>query len=208
VQRIRVEGADKLSDESIIRLSGITNEDCTLFLDSASVRARIMKQPYVRECKVTRYFPSCVAIAIEERRALATLMVNNRLFEVDDAGNVLRELEPDKPHTGPFITNVEGLGYVDPGKTLDNHPVACALAVWRAFTQTAMARDVTVSEISAAQENRICMYCNELDFEIRWGRDHFERQARKLDIFWRTQTKPVQCKNYLDLRFGNDVACK
>ena len=36
----------------------------------------------------------------EDRSALATLMVNNRLFEVDDTGNVLRELEPDKPHVG------------------------------------------------------------------------------------------------------------
>ncbi|MCX5757381.1 MAG: hypothetical protein NTU83_02505, partial [Candidatus Hydrogenedentes bacterium] len=160
------------------------------------------------DCKVTRHFPDCVASTVEEHMALATLMVNNRLFEVDDVGNVLRELEPDKPHVGPFITNADALGYVEPGKKLDNHPVACALAVWRAFSQTAMARDVTVSEISAAQENRICMYCNELDFEIRWGCNNFEKQARKLDIFWRSQRKPVQCKNYLDLRFGNDVACK
>lgn len=208
VRTIRVEGANKLADETIIQLSGITNADCTLFLDSAAIRARIMKQPYVRECKVTRHFPGCVAIAIEERTALATLMVNNRLFEVDDECNVLREIEPDKPHPGPFITNADGLGYVEPGKKLDNNPVACALAVWRAFSQTAMSREVTVSEISAAQENRLCMYCNELEFEIRWGRDNFEKQARKLDIFWRSQTKPVRCKSYLDLRFGNDVACK
>jgi len=82
------------------------------------------------------------------------------------------------------------------------------LAVWRAFGTTVMARDVTVSEISAAHENRICMYCDELDFEIRWGRDHFEKQAAKLNVFWLSQNKRVNCKDYVDLRFGNDVACK
>lgn len=208
VQKVIVNGANKLSPQEINRLSGVTDQDCTLFLDTAAIQKRIMSQPYVRDCKVTRHFPDCIEIDIEEHTALATLMVNNRLFEVDDECNVLRELEPDKPHVGPFITNMDGLGYVEPGKKLENHPLASALAVWRAFGQTAMSREVTVSEISAAQENRICMYCNELDFEIRWGRDHLEKQASKLDIFWRSQRKPVQCKNYLDLRFGNDVACK
>lgn len=208
VQTIGVKGAHRLNDDTIDRLSGITNQDCVLFLDSDAIRTRIMSHPYVRSCKVTRFFPGRVEIDIDERTALATLMVNNRLFEVDDACNVLRELEPDKPHTGPFITNIDALGYVEPGKKLENRAVACALSVWRAFSATDMARDVTVSEISAAQENRVCMYCNELDFEVRWGRDNFEKQARKLDVFWRSQRKPVQCKNYLDLRFGNDVACK
>jgi len=83
-----------------------------------------------------------------------------------------------------------------------------ALAVWAAFSRTAMAGDVSVSEISAARENRVCMYCDELNFEIRWGGEDLERQAGKLDVFWRAQNKNIRCKEYLDLRFGNDVACK
>ncbi|MCX5757382.1 MAG: hypothetical protein NTU83_02510, partial [Candidatus Hydrogenedentes bacterium] len=37
VHRIRVEGANKMSDDEIIRLSGVTDQDCTLFLDSAAI---------------------------------------------------------------------------------------------------------------------------------------------------------------------------
>ena len=52
------------------------------------------------------------------------------------------------------------------------------------------------------------MYCDELGFEIRWGRDHIDKQSKKLGIFWSNQNKNVSCKEYVDLRFGNDVACK
>jgi len=135
-------------------------------------------------------------------------MVGNRLFEVDDECNVLRELLPDGLHVGPFITNVGDLGYVEPGQKLEPPALAHALAVWRAFSTTAMAQEVTVSEISAGHEGRISMYCDELPCEIRWGRDNFEKQAAKLDVFWQSQDKHIRCKDYVDLRFGDDVACK
>ena len=208
VQTIRVEGADKLQEDAIIAQSGVSNEDCLLFLDAGAVRDRVAAIPYVRSCRVMRYFPNKLVIGIQERVALATLMVENRLFEIDDEGNVLRELPRDKGHVGPFITNVADLGYVEAGQQLNQRALMKALAVWCAFSRTAMARDVTVSEISAAQENRIRMYCDELNFEIRWGRDNIDKQAKKLDIFWSSQNKNVHCKDYVDLRFGNDVACR
>ena len=208
VKTIRLEGIDMLRDEDIIAQSGITCEDDILFVNAQETCGRIQALPSVRMCHVARYFPDTVVITIEERMALATLMVNNRLFEVDDECNVLRELKPEDGHVGPFITNVDELGVVEAGQRLKHKGLAAALGVWRTFSRTSMARDVTVSEISAAQESRICLYCDELPAEIRWGRDNFEKQARKLDIFWRNQNKKVHCKEYVDLRFGDDVTCK
>ena len=208
LKTIRVAGSDRLQDDTIIRYSGITCEDNVLFLNPEEARTRIARMPYVKACEVSRFFPDTVAIAVEERVALATLMVGNRLFEVDDECNVLRELLPDGLHVGPFITNVGDLGYVEPGQRLVEPRLARALAVWRAFSATTMARDVTVSEISAAQEGRISMYCDELRCEIRWGRSNFEKQAAKLDLFWQSQDRDIHCRDYVDLRFGNDVACK
>lgn len=208
VKTIRVEGADKLLPETITAASGVTADDCLPLLNTGEIRGRISKIPYVKECRISRLFPDKLIIKVQERTALATLLVNNRQYEVDDEGKVLRELAQDMPHVPPFITNVPKLDYVEVGQVPEQASLKAALAVWIAFGRTGMARDVTVSEISAARENRICMYCDELNFEIRWGRDDFDRQARKLDIFWQSQNKSVHCKDYLDLRFGNDVACK
>ena len=208
VKTIRVEGADKLLPETIIATSGVTADDCLPLLNSAEAQERVSAIPYVKTCRINRLFPDKLIIKIQERVAFATLMVNNRLYEVDHEGKVLRELAPDVPPVPPFITNVPNLDFVEVGQSLAQPSLKAALAVWSAFSQTDMARGVTISEISATRENRICMYCDEFNFEIRWGRDDFEGQARKLDIFWQSQNKDIHCMDYLDLRFGNDVTCK
>ena len=208
VKTIRVEGADIVPDEAIIARSGLTDADNVLFLDPGAVRERIESMPFVQSCRVARVFPDKVRIAVKERAPVATLLVNNRSFELDREGTVLRELGPGAAHTGPFITNVADVSSVTCGERLPPRALLAALAVWDAFRSTSMAREVTVSEISAAQENRICMYCDEFDFEIRWGREDFERQAWKLDVLWRAQNRRLSGKEYVDLRFGNDIACK
>ncbi len=208
VQTIRVTGFERLQDESIIHYSGLNSGDSLLLLNAEATRERVSHMPFVKSCQVLRYFPDMVSISVQERVALATLMVGNRLFEVDDECNVLREMLPEGLHVGPFITNVPDLGYVEVGQRLESPPMARALAVWRAFGATAMAKEVTVSEISAGHEGQITMYCDELRPEVRWGRDNFEKQAAKLDIFWQNQDKKIRCKDYVDLRFGDDVACK
>ena len=208
VKTIRVEGAYNLSPESVIAASGVTKEDCLFLLNTRAVRDRVSAVPYVKGCRICRLFPDKLVIEVQERVAHATLMVNNHMYEVDEEGSVLRELGPDAAHVPPFLTNVPNLDYVEVGQRLTQPSLKAALAVWSAFMRTAMAGDVTVSEISAARENRVCMYCDELNYEIRWGSEEIEKQAAKLDVFWRSQNKVIRCKEYLDLRFGNDVVCR
>ncbi len=209
VRTIRVEGAEKLAPESIVAAAGVTSADSLPFLNANEVEKRVLSIPYIRTCRAERIFPDKLVIKVQERVALATLMVNNHQYEVDNEGNVLRELPQESAPVPPFITNVPGLDYVEVGQRLTQYPsLVAALAVWAAFSQTAMAGEVTVSEISAAHENRICMYCDEFKFEIRWGRDNFTLQAGKLDFFWQSQNKIINCNEYVDLRFEKDVICK
>lgn len=208
VQTIRVEGANVLSDTEIIEHSAITYANSVFFLDTEGARRRILGLPLIKTCKIITEFPNKVIITVEERKALATLMINNRLFEIDEDGNVLRELGKGIEHIGPFITNVKGLASVEVGQHITVPALSNAMATWSAFRKTAIAREITVSEISAAYENRIAMYCDELRFEIRWGRDNLDRQAAKLDYFWKIQNKRIEAQEYIDLRFGNDIACK
>lgn len=208
VKTIRVEGALALSEAEIIRTSGVTSDDCIFLVSSEEVRARVAAMPFVRDCLVEKIFPGRVIIRISEREALATLLVNNRAFVIDRDGHVLRELKSDEPPVGPFITDVADIGYVEVGKQLDQAPLHDAVAVWEAFRATSMAQEVTVSEICALRDTRVCMYCDDYGCEIRWGRGNLAAQAWKLDVFWKSQNKRIACKEYVDLRFGNDVVCR
>lgn len=207
VKEIEVSGAHFLSPGEIIAQAGVTSGDCIFLLRAEPIRQRVLALPHVKTCRVDRVFPDRVAIDIEERVAVATLLVNNRLYEIDRHCTVLRELAPEESHVGPFITVAKPLDYVEVGRRIDREQLARAVDVWRAFSRTTMADDVTVSEIAAEQGNKISMTCDELNCEIRWGRDNIDAQAWKLDVFWRSEKENLPFSKYIDLRFGNDVVC-
>ncbi len=208
VKVIQVEGADFLRDEDIIAQSGVTNGDCIFLLRPDIIRENILALPFVSWCRVNRVFPDRLEIQIKERIALATLLVNNRLFELDADCNVLRELAPEEKHVGPLVTAQTDLEYVEVGRQMPQESLKEAVDVWRAFAHTAMASDVTVSEICAENGNKISMTCDELNCEVRWGKKDIEAQAWKLDVFWRSEKGRLPFREYIDLRFGNDVACR
>ena len=208
VRTVRVEGAVVLDEDEIVARSEITDEDSIFLVNSTAVAGRIARMPRVEWCRVTRVFPDTVVIAVSERLAVATLLVNNRSFQVDRGCHVLAELELHEEPVGPFVTDTADNATVAPGDQLAGCPVGEAVAVWEAFRRTAMARDVTVSEICARNDTRICMYCDEVDCEIRWGHGDLSQQAWKLNVFWRSQKGRIPYEHYVDLRFGDDVVCK
>lgn len=208
VERIRIEGLHVLDPYWVGEYSGVTTATNILFLDEAAVEARITELPYVKTCDVVRVFPNLVVINIQEREALATLLVHNRPFAIDCDGVVVEELGLHEPHPGPFISEVPGLDVVTVGQQLDAEALLEAIETLRAFGETAVASEVTLSEIAARHKNDIRMYCDELPYEIRWGRGGLTEQARRLDFLWEYKNKDLECEEYCDLRFGRDVACR
>lgn len=209
VRTIGIRGANVLNEYDIARASGITRKDNLLLLDTGAVRERILAMPYVKSCEVRRFFPDVVLIDIKERTPVATIVSRNRACVIDADLVVLGPLADDAAPCGPYISEVPGLGSVEPGQQLDSLlPLKEAIAVWAAFATTKMSKEVTVSEIAAYAVNDIRMYCDELPYEVRWGRGAFDVQARRLDVLWEEKKGKIECKEYLDLRFGRDLACR
>ena len=208
VKRIRVDGAWGLSPETIIEASRITKADNILFLNPREVAERVETLPRVKSCAVTRIFPDVVALSVVERHPLAAIVVNNRIFQVDKTGVVIEEVMPGEGYVGPLIAFYPPLGTIALGEPVDRPALYKGLAVWQAFAATQMAAEVEVSELAVFHVNDIRMYCDELDFEVRWGRGSYEMQASRLDILWNELDGRLPCQEYLDLRFGRDLACK
>jgi cell division protein FtsQ len=209
VSSLQIEGLEVLSAEEVRAVSGITSDDSLLLLEIEEARRRVEEMPYVRECTIQRAYPDSILIRIVERKAIATVLVNHRSYEVDEEGTVLRELDPLAPHTGPLITELAGVGFVEEGMRIDQPALEAALGVWKAFSASTLASLWTVSEIVAPAPDAVRMFCDELPFEIRWGRENFARQVHVLEIWWRARKDDPLCSEYVDLRFGADsLACK
>jgi cell division septal protein FtsQ len=201
VKTIGVAGARVLPEADIVAHSGVSKADNILLLDAARIEERLELLPYVRSCTVTRVFPDKVVIRIEERTAVATLLQEGRSFEIDAETVVLRELQLADEPVGPYISNVSALDPVVEGQQLDQHSLEEALRVWTEFQRLDMANDLTVSELAAYNPNDIRMYCEELPFEIRWGRRNYEEQGQRLDVLWAKDNKTLDCEAYIDTRF-------
>ena len=208
VKRILFEGSRILSETEIRDAAGITTEDNIVFLDTDIIASRVEDLPYVKRCDVKRMYPDEVLIRIVERKAIATVMINNRLYEIDREKVVLRELPRFAAQTGPMITNLPDVGVVDPNTQIDSPVLSQALDLWEDFKTLSFADDITLSELSAPHENDLRMYFNELPYELRWGRSDFASQASRLDVLWHEMNGAIPCEYYLDLRFDADLVCK
>jgi hypothetical protein len=209
VRTIRVQGADLLDPVDIAQRAGVTTADNILFLDTGTVKYRVELMPYVKSCKVRRIFPDTVILSVVERQPVATLLVHNSPFAIDAEYTVLERLGGIDTHPGPYISEIVILDKpVEPGDRLEIDTIEAALSVWDAFCETNMSEDVVVSEIGVRGLNDIRMYCDDLDYEIRWRRSDVEGQALCLDALWHEKRRQLDCKEYLDLRFGRNLACK
>ena len=208
IKRVTVEGAYVLDEGDILTQAGVTQVDNLILMDTAVVQERVEAMPYVATCTIQRAYPDKLIIQVQERRPVATLQVANRAFELDDTFTVLREIHPMGPHPGPLLSDVPGLEVVEVGDVLEDSVLAEAFDVWRAYTTTPLAQELTLSEIAAYSTDEILMYINELPYEIRWGRTNPFEQAERLSVLWEEKLGVLPCALYLDLRLGENIPCK
>ena len=82
------------------------------------------------------------------------------------------------------------------------------MVLWQAFEESRLHDVLTVSELAVYDADDIRMYCDEVPYELRWGRGHFERQVRRLEVLWSELDGVLGCTEYLELRFDRVLACK
>ncbi len=208
VKHVQIEGLRVLNDELVLEESGLVDQGSVLYLDVTAVREAVEAIPYVLHCTVKQVFPDTVLLNIEERVPLLTLQLNSHSYELDEYGVVLREYGAQETPIMPFVSNVGGVNFVDVGEAVGVPALDETIRVWQEFQRLPMAVDLTVSELSAHSTNEILMYCDELMYEIRWGNGDVTKQATRLGILWEKEQGVLPCKEYLDLRFEADLACK
>ncbi len=212
VRRVAIDGLHYLDEGTVLAASGIAPDGNVFAFDEATVKSRIEKLPYVESCDVGRVYPDTVAITIRERVPAASLHVGRRAYEIDRSGVVLREYAPTEMPMDPFITQAPGVNFIQPGQPIDKKTARpaldAALAVWDQVRASGLSDRLRVSELAALRGNDVRMFCAGEDYEIRWGGEDVEGMARRLEVLWEKFDGHLPCFEYVDLRFGANVACK
>ncbi|MDB5650072.1 MAG: Polypeptide-transport-associated domain protein FtsQ-type [Hyphomicrobiales bacterium] len=103
IDGITVVGAHELSEDEIVATSGITTRDSLLFLDAASVRARIKDAPLVRDVSVRKLYPSRLLIEVQEREPYALWQMNGQVQIVSADGMAIDRLSDERFARLPFV---------------------------------------------------------------------------------------------------------
>lgn len=112
-QAITVEGNHRLSTPTILKQCGVKLHDNILGMNLRLLRHRLLAHPWVRAAEVERELPVSIHIRVRERVPLAMLKLN-RLFYLDETGEVFKSVEPSDRIRVPVVTGLK-LSDVDLG---------------------------------------------------------------------------------------------
>ena len=108
VRSVSVEGNSTVSDEDVIRASGISMGMSIFAIDSGAVRDGVNSNRYLNFIGLWRDFPSHVILRVTEHAPHATFKWMGMLYMLDQDGSVLEQTAHfDIPLSVPLITGMQ-----------------------------------------------------------------------------------------------------
>ncbi|MBW2560459.1 MAG: FtsQ-type POTRA domain-containing protein [Deltaproteobacteria bacterium] len=104
LKHITVSGCQRISEEKIKALAGISLPLNILTLNLEKMERAIEESPWVRNASVGREFPDRLVIEVTERSAVALLKKGNDLHIVDRNGVVFKKFETGDSADVPVLT--------------------------------------------------------------------------------------------------------
>ncbi len=68
IKAVTITGTRELTQEEILKLGGVSQNNSLVFLDVAAVRARLKAVPLIKEASVSKLYPNRLLIEVEERQ--------------------------------------------------------------------------------------------------------------------------------------------
>lgn len=102
VRAVRIAGTRQLTPQHVGALAGVRAGANVLSVNLGETRRRVLRDPAVREARVTRALPDAIRITIEERTPQMAAAWGGRFWEVDATGIPFRE-RGDAPAGLPLV---------------------------------------------------------------------------------------------------------
>lgn len=94
IAEVALQGEHEVGRDEILILAGITERSSLLFLDAASMRARLLANPWIADATVLKLYPDRLRIEIKERKPFALWQKDGRVALIAADGIVLQTTVP------------------------------------------------------------------------------------------------------------------
>jgi cell division protein FtsQ len=209
VGEVVVRGNAIVSEKEIVSLAAIPDNQKLFDVDLFAVRARVQKNPFIREVSVNRDVPRRIRIDVEERIPVAAVAVD-RLLYLDGEGFLLPHVRSEQIFDIPVLTgDVHGSGMV-PGRQLFSPGIREALALLSLAKRFDDALYRRISEVHIGDDGEMILYTSEAGIRVLFGRGEAPAKLAKLDAFWHTYVdhQGASSLEYIDLRFEDQVVVR
>ena len=110
VDTIKVGGNNTLEKGEVLTIAGLNPGEHLWFADIGGARARLLKDPMIKDATVKRIYPDTISIVITERKAAAAIVSGGTVAVIDADGCVM-EISAQVPENMVEIYGVSSAGF-------------------------------------------------------------------------------------------------
>ena len=92
-----------MSNDEILRASGVTSRSSLLFLDAADVREKLKSLALIKEASVRKLYPDRLVIDVEERQPFALWQKDGEIAVISADGTAIDQVRDDRYSSLPFV---------------------------------------------------------------------------------------------------------
>ncbi|MGB9792177.1 MAG: cell division protein FtsQ/DivIB [Thermacetogeniaceae bacterium] len=201
VQRIEVEGLQRLTRSELIQESGLSKGQNIFRIDTNQVKKRLQKDPLIEQVAVKRFLPHTVIIRIKERQPRALFLAGSTLLVIDANGYCLDRVSAGRSYDLPVITGLKPSSKELGEKVSSSEDMRLLLAVLTPELQSFF------SEFNLSERHRIIAYSREGIPILLGSSEDLEKKIEVAISLLKSITSlpPVE---YIDVRAVNAPAVK
>lgn len=197
LERIDVIGVSRTSELEVRAFAGVKPGENLLRIRPERVAAEVAKNPWVKEAKVRRVFPSKLEISVVEREPLARIPYYGYFVSVD-AGGIALALAQDQPAEDLAIVTGVSSSQVILGQAYPAPKLAAALNCLSYLSPEARRR---ISEVHLGDKEELTMYTLDgVTIYVGQGGD-LQAKMRLLEAILQEAGNKKFALEYIDLRY-------
>ncbi len=206
IATVRVENAQRVSEEEIVALSEIRTGSGIFELDLAAIGRKIEENPWIASAGVQRIFPQEILIRVAERTPRAVVNLGY-LYYLDAFGEVFKVLDPSDSLDYPVVTGIER-SYLLESPAEARRLFAEAVALLDKIEARTVFGICELSEIRIDPAEGFVLFTMVGGVPIRLGRGDFDDKLDRLERIYPELRPRLQALEYIDLNVVDRVIVK
>lgn len=203
IDTIRVEGNQRLCEQTLVALSDVQPGMSTFSLDLDLIGRKIAENPWVKEARIQRIFPRQVSISIVEREPLAIINLGY-LYYLDANGVVFKLLDGDDSLDYPVITGFDAT-QLESGRHKERVQLLQVVALVEELGTRSQLGLHKVSEVHREAGGDLSVYTLEGGVRIRLGSDNYSEKLDRLERIYALLQPKMKMLDYIDLNVDEKV---